>query len=385
MYYSPYENFLPDSRDALTGRDVGNLERTDSFAKNIDRADVIVFTDVGMGDFAAWLREHGYRVWGGGNAEMLELDRFHFLQALTQTGAPVPETQRLIGLDALDDHLQDPTNKDRWLKRSYFRNDFETFHHIDYEMSQSFLAHQREKHGPYADEVEVLSQASCPGREIGYDGPFCIDGKFARRAVWGYEKKDKGYIGTATTLAQIPKSLREGTEILAPILEAMGCRGNFHFEVRECEDGTAYITDPCVRPGSPPIECMSDLITNWPEIVWAGADGQIVEPEFAAKYAAAIVMTSPWLKMGRWLALRTPPTGFKMRRGFTKNGILYAIPADVEDEWDIIGHAVGLGDTPEQAINAAKEVADEVQGIQVGYDESVKDDLLKSIEDGPEF
>ena len=384
LYYSPWESFLPDSRDALIGRGMGPLERVDSFASNIDAVDVIAFTDVGMGDLAAWLRDKSYPVWGGGHAEILELDRAKFLEALADAGAPVPETLTIYGLDALEEHMMDPANKDRWLKRSYFRNDFETFHHEDYDLSRPFLDHLRQKIGPHADEIEILSQVSCPGREIGYDGPICIDGKYARGAVWGHEKKDKGYIGKSCRFDDLPSSLREAAETMAPMLETLGCRGNFHFEVREC-DGVSYLTDPCVRPGSPPIECMSDFITNWPQIVYGGSRGEVVEPEFAAKYTAAVVMTSPWLKSERWLPLRAPAKGFKMRRGFTKDGTLYAIPSNIEDEWDIIGHAVGMGDTPEKALDAAIEAAEEVKGIGVGYDESGKESLLKAAEEGPDF
>jgi len=385
MYYSPWEGFLPDSRDALIGRDMGPLERVDSFFKNIDAVDVIAFTDVGMGDLAAWLREGGYAVWGGGNAEVLELDRWGFLKMLRDVGAPVPETQRIVGMDALTDHLLDPANADRWLKRSYFRNDFETFHHEDYELSRPFLDNLRQKVGPHADEIEVLSQVSCPGREIGYDGPFCIDGRYAQNAVWGYEKKDKGYVGKSCGFGDLPASLREAAEIMAPMLEAMGCRGNFHCEVREGDDGVSYITDPCVRPGSPPIECMTDFITNWPQVVYGGARGEVVEPEFAAAYTAALVMTSPWLKLEKFLPLRVPTKGFKMRRGYMSKSGLYAIPANMHDEWDICGHAVGQGSSPEEAIDAAIAAADEVKGIGVTYDASSKDDLLKLVEEGAEF
>jgi hypothetical protein len=50
--------------------------------------------------------------------------------------------------------------------------------------------------------------------------------------------------------------------------------------VRCTKDGKAYLIDPCCRAGSPPNELYQLMISNLADVIWYGAEGLVIEPEF---------------------------------------------------------------------------------------------------------
>jgi len=373
-YFSEFRGVAAESKNAMVGRDVPGLTRVDSLWDYIDDVDVVVFPDVGDGDLQHWLREQGYKVWGSGRAEMLELDRWEFKRLLKKAGMPVVPTEHLIGLDALEVHLR--AHEDVYVKTSFFRGDFETFHHLTWELTQAWFHDLKSRLGPHGDEIELLVEESIDASEIGYDG-YCIDGVFPALAAWGPEVKDSAYVGKAESAEDLPVCLQEANAVLSDVLRKLGIRGNYHNEVRVTDDGVAYFTDPTTRCGSPPIACMSLWISNWVDIVVAGADGECVDPIFTAPYAAEIELSSPWLEE-HWLALEIPKeieSWVRLRRPLVIDGQWWCVP----HEWlDIAGSAVGLGATPGAAIDAAVAVAEEVKGFQVTWNHDVKAQLLEA-------
>src|SRR6185369_17501955 len=128
----------------------------------------------------------------------------------------------------------------------------------------------------------------------------------------------------------MPAALQTTCEAMAQPLKQMGLNGNFHTEVRIAEDGTPYILDPTTRAGSPPIETMTVTIANWPEIVYAGANGELVEPHFVAKYGCQIILKSLWV-LENFLAVKVPDEFFpflKIRRGCIVDDQLWVIPSE---------------------------------------------------------
>lgn len=376
LYFSEFGDMASLSRSALVGRDVPGIECVDSMWSHIDDVDMIAFPDVGDGDMQHWLREQGYVVWGSGKAEMLELDRWQFKQLLKKLGMPLVDTRHVIGLDDLEAILRE--EDDLYVKTSFFHGDLETYHHISWALTEPWFNDLKHRLGPHGREVELLVEAPMPGIEIGYDG-YVVDGQYPKRAGWGIELKDAAYIGKASRMSDMPECLQEANAVLAEALLKLGARGNFHAELRVAEDGTAYISDPALRCGSPPFGCMSLWITNWVEIVMAGAQGEIAEPEFAAPYAAEVELTSgiDWSLMQHWLPLGIPKEiepWVRLRRAMVQNGQWWCIP----DRWlDTAGAAVGLGPTPGAAIDAALDVASQIDGYQLHYNHHCKKELLE--------
>lgn len=382
LYFSHFGEVAPSSKNAMVGRDVPGIERVDSLWNHIDDVDVIAFPDVGDGDLQVHLRKAGYAVWGSAKAEMLELDRGEFKRLLLKLGMPVVDTRHVVGLDALRTILEH--EDDLYIKTSFFRGDFESFHHITWDLSEPWWQELAYRMGPHGPEMETLVEVPAPGIEIGYDS-FVIDGQFPENAAWGIEYKDKGYIGQHVPASALPPCLSEANEVLAEPLRVMGARSCYSNEVRVTDDGTAYISDPACRCGAPPFAAMSLWITNWVDIVMAGARGELVEPEYAAPYAAEIELTkqykdtsmATWLEH-QWMALDIPAAAvpwIRLRRPVVVQGRWWSVP----HAWlDIVGSAVGLGNTAEEAIDAALAIADQIKAPQLGYNEHAKDELMKT-------
>jgi hypothetical protein len=126
---------------------------------------------------------------------------------------------------------------------------------------------------------------------------------------------------------------------------------------------------------------MTAMIENWGEIVYAGARGEIVEPKFAAKYGCQIILKSDW-NMTKFIAVGVPKEFeplLKLRRGVKYGDQLYNAPlAGLE----IIGSALGMGDTPEEACEQATTVAESIEAIELEYSKDSCSKLLEMIENG---
>lgn len=375
LYFSEWREVAAYSKNAMVGRDVPGITRVDSFWNYLKDVDVIVFPDVGDGDLQHYLRGEGYKVWGCGKAEILELDRWNFKRLLKSLQQPVVPTRHVIGLDALEKILNE--EQDLYIKTSFFRGDFETFHHVNWRMTEAWFQDLTSRIGPHADEIEVLIEQPVKACEIGYDG-WCIDGQWPTKAAWGLEQKDSAYLITHAAAAEMPGCIQSCNAALSDTLKTLGMRGCYSNEIRVAEDGTAYLTDPTCRAGAPPSACMSLWITNWVDVVQAGADGQCLPMEVAAPYACEIEFTSQWLEQRHWLALDFPPEvapWVRLRRPLLKGEQWWCVP----HEWlDIGGAAIGLGPTPAAAIQAAVDVADQIDGYQIRYNRHVQDELLES-------
>ena len=373
LYFSEFRELASYSKNAMVGRDVPGITRVDSFWNHIDSVDAIAFPDIFDGDLQEWLRGKGYPVWGCGRSEMLELDRGEFRRLLKKLGLAVIPYRLVVGLDDLEAILRE--ENDLYLSTSFFRGDFETTHWDTWETMSGWFAGLRKSLGPYADDIEVIVAKPVKAREIGYDG-YSVGSQFPILGAWGVELKDKGYIGAQCPVSEMPECIQVANDALGPVLGKLGMQGNYSNEIRVAEDGTFYINDPACRVGSPPGECMSLWITNWAEIVLEGAHGRLIEPEFDAPYAAEIELRSDWLQTD-WLGLTIPAEVepyVRLRRACVKDGRWWCVPSS----WlDILGAAVGFGDTPEAALQTAAENAAQVQGIDVECDHHAEQQLLE--------
>ena len=381
LYFTPYsaDNF-PVSRKALWGSGLPGVTRIKDFWDYVDDADVIVFPDIGNGDLQAWLRTKGYRVWGSAEAEVLEQDRVGLKRLMKTKGMDVPPTWILDGMDELREHLEDPENENQYVKLSEFRGDFETHHHQDAWGSQPWLRRTDHQLGPMRDRIQFVVEGHLDGVEVGFDG-FCVDGRFPLTTVYGYEAKDVAYIGRVARYSELPAVLRAVNNDLAPVLGELGCRSMFSTEVRVAKDGTGYLIDPSLRFPSPPSEAVLETFSNWPEIFYAGADGEIIEPIVKHLYCAELVLRSPWAE-NDFLALQFPDE-FRSLIKLHGHAIVDGVDHVVSLGMDVIGAAVGLGDTMDEACAQAIEVAKSIQaeGLEFSEDEGF-DAIKKSIEQG---
>lgn len=363
LYWTPWWSAFPKSNDRLIGAGLAGIERVNEFFDVVDKADIVIFPDVYMGDLQVYLAAQGKRVWGGRYGEELELDRWGLKKFLAKAGLPVPPAVRIVGTIKLREFLKE--HDDKWIKVSLVRGDFETRHAKNYRLIEPWLDHLEHKLGAkkFIEEF-IVEDGIDPAIEIGYDG-FTVDGKWPEIAILGYEIKDQGFIGVVRPYEELPKPVRMVNSKLERVLESYEYRGNFSTEIRYTPEGESFLIDPCARLGSPPSEVYQELYTNWGEIIWNGSVGKMTKPKAVAKYAVEALIHSSWADK-EWAPVYMPEDvrqWVKLRNHTVIDGKDYVVPQDVG--LPEIGAVVGIGDTLIEAIQACKDHADKVEGFDI--------------------
>ncbi len=381
LYYcNGWRSAFPVSERFNIGAGIDGVERISNPWEHMDDADLIVFPDTYFGGEQEYLRRQGKRVWGSGHGEILELHRDELKTVMKSAGLPVGRYEIITGIEALRDYLKD--NPGVYVKGNVFRGDVETFRNQNWVVTQPLLDDLASRLGPRQSSTVFVVEDPIEGVETGYDGA-CIDGRFPGVASFGYEAKDAGYVGKVVEYDDLPAALREVNARLAPAMAALGCRSFYSTEVRVGADRKPYLMDPAMRAGSPPSEAYIELFSNWDEVIWAGAEGEVAELRPAAAYAAEIILRSEWARE-HFLALDIPRSisrFIKIHGHCRIHGRDYAAPLGIRE----IGAAIGLGDSLEDAVGAAIEHAEAVEGLELEFDRNALDAAMASVERGREF
>ena len=242
-YWMPWKNAYPKAAPATVGVGLApNVERVLHFWDHVPEADLIVFPDVYDSDAQRVCREMGKPVWGAGAAESLELDRWGTRRLQKELGIAAPGTKFIVGIDKLADYLKD--TEDKWVKISCFRGDQETFHHESWHATSVWLDYFKNRVGALADRYEFMVENNVEGVEVGYDG-WTVHGSFPDSAYFGYEVKDKGYVGRFTKYKDHPRPIRDLNDALAPLFREAQAASFCSLEFRLGGDGVPYLIDPC--------------------------------------------------------------------------------------------------------------------------------------------
>lgn len=378
LYFcNAWRSTFPTSALFNVGNGLPGIERVESPFPFIEAADLIVFPDVGFGGEQEFLRGLGKRVWGSGDGELLELHRDELKATLEAVGLPVGPYGTVRGVTALREYLRDHPGS--FVKTSVFRGDLETFCNTNDVVTQPLVDDLAATLGPRREEIDFIVEEPIEGVECGYDG-VSIDGQFPPTGLWGYEAKDAGYIAQGVPYDDIPAPIREVNDKLGPILGALNCRGFFSTEVRVTPEGSPYMMDPAVRCGSPPSELYMEMVTNWPEVMWEGAVGNVVDLELKAQYGAQVVLKSDWV-LDHFLAVDIPEG---MRRWIKLHAHCrlgdkdYVAPFGAKE----FGAAIGIGDTMKQAVDNALKHAEAVSALELDYDGDALNSVMNQIEKG---
>lgn len=351
-YWTPWETAFPTVKGCI-GDGLPDVERVYSPWKDKDDVDCWVFPDIGFAPMQEELLMQGKIVWGARDADSIELSRGKFLDVLSHTKLPMPPHKVLVGYSALKRHLID--QKDKYIKVSKFRGDWETMHWRDWDEDELELDARACKLGPFKEEMSFYVFDKIDTKiEDGCDS-WCIDGAYPSLVIHGMEAKDKAYIGTFQKFSELPEEVRRVNDEFGPILAEYGYRSFFSTEVRITEEGESYFIDPTMRAGSPPSQVMCEMIENFPEIIWKGAQGECIDPVPAAKFGVQALVC---IKGDRtsWKAMEIPPQldqwlkcGFYMEI----NGRM-CFPPMQETTGNDIGWLLGIGDTAKEAIDHLK-------------------------------
>lgn len=363
VYYATnWHGYNPTPDKAWMGKDVPGIIHLEEYEDVLKLVDLIAYFDVGDSARQSALRTDGKKVFGADGA--IELDRAIFKQVLTDANLPQPPYEVIYGVDALREYLQ--KNENLWVKiDSKWRGIKETWFHEDWETSYTTVDELSHKLGCFRKDFRWIVEQPWPGIEGGADY-FYSGGKVLPIGTQGYEEKNELYLCKAIPVEQMSKAVRNVQTAMDPFREMWNTCGAVSTEVRILDEaaygykvGDGYFLDATERAGSPPAEIIGGLYTNFPHIIRACANGEMITPSPRAKYAAQVI-----LKSSQAICESCPVSfekGFedrlKFRRQCYVDGQLFIIPMH-EDE--IIGAAVGYGRTREEAEDQALEAADKV-------------------------
>lgn len=377
-YHSPCEEEFEDLEDFCIGDGMDDVTRLDDVMDDTDifkSIDLFIFPDIGYTGLQRYLRGIGKKVWGSMGADRLETSRTDFLDTLKKLKLPIVPYVVCTGLAALAEHLK--TVKNKWVKVNRWRKQKETWKHIDMEHTIPILCQMAVDFGGWADKAVFVVQDTIESdAEIGYDG-WCVNGQFPKSSFQGYEFKNELYLGSLLDYKKLPEPVRFINESIAPTLKEFGYQNFMATEIR-MKKGTPYFIDPTLRMPGQTGEQMLETCLNLADVIWHGANGELIEPEFGAKFAVEATMHYT-TETKAWKALRIPESVKQWCKLYhycvDKDG-MYQFPPHKSDE---VGVIMGLGDTIEEAIDHLKDNFKLLKNEPLSIEVAGFAELLKSV------
>ena len=380
FYFVPYaDRCFPTPEAAIVGFGMEGVERVEDMWRIVPEADIIMFPDVGFYQLATYLRDMGYNVWAAGQGEKLEVQRWRAKETMRELGLPVGRCALINGMDRLRSYLAE--NPDVYVKISGFRGLAETFCSPSLELAEPRLAELQDALGGLAQTFQFVVEHKIDSVvEAGYDG-FCIDGKFPSTCLTGVEIKDRGYVGAVRKYRDLSEPVRVVNEKLAPFMQEAQYRQFFSTEIRVTDTGVPYLIDLTTRGPLPPSELYHEMIGNLGEIIEAGAQGIVVEPEWTTKYGALAIIKSD-IAAERWSPVEVDKNAeqfVKWRNYANIEGQGYIVPTSKGVRMTECGAVIGLGDTLEEAIKNCQKNAEGVHGYDVNVHAEALPEALNEI------
>ena len=382
-YYHPWESGEPLLQESKIGSGFEEFERIDNWHEHLDDTDLFIFPDLYYGPTQVWLEEQGFLVWGSKKAEKLEIDRVWCKEKMAELKLPVWPYDVVTGHSELTSYLK--AHKNVWVKFSKWRGQLETFFAENYYLSRVKLADMYSEVLPYAERVQYILEKNMPKAiETALD-TYNIMGKFPENVLLGMEIKNICYVCKFEKFSEILPSLTEFDTAMMPYLKSEGYTNCWSAEKRTGKDGISYMNDVCSRFPSPPGELYPLIYKNFPDIIWSGANGVLLEPEGAGtdnQFGAEVMIYTENPK--DWQDLEFPKEyedNLKFRSACRIDGKTIIVPRELPNE--IIGSAVAVGRTLEQAYERADRIAQSVRGNGIFINKNsfhkVEEEIEKSI------
>lgn len=342
--------------------------------------DLYIYPDLYHGGEQRELESQGKAVWGTRHGDRLEVFRGRFLKALEEAGLEVAPHAVVHGLDELRSYLME--NEDQYVKISRYRGTMETFHWRDAAHDAGWLDFMAVKLGA-AKEMIVFYVFAAIDTDIEIGGDtYCIDYQYPSTMLAGYEWKDKGYFGSVLPAHEMPEQLQTVHEAFRSELAGHRYRNFISSEIRIKGDKFWFIDTtrraPCPGSGS-----QLKLIKNFADVIWNGAHGILVEPEWNAHFATECVITAKADKTC-WTIIDFPEElgDWVVCGGSCQIDGRTCWPPD-ESHGEEVGWLVNIADNPKAAIQGMLDKAACLpDGVSAATDSLA--DLLKEIESGQE-
>jgi hypothetical protein len=315
--------------------------------------------DILYGDLAVHLEGMGENVWSAKMAEDIENFRIECKELFQELNIPAPNYEVVAGITALRKYLK--THEGVYVKISIIRGMCETFRSDSLKMSEGKLDRLARDLGPWKETQDFLVEEEVPDAvEISYD-LYCIDGEYPQKTVFGVEIKSEAYFCKTMDYDQLPEQVIDYNAKIAPTLKKYRCRSNTPCELRVQKNGAYKAIDICMREGAPSFGAKLNLVINWPKIYSGGAQGKVVEPEFADKCAMELCLYSETAKTEA-LPIYFPPkyrNNIKLRYSCEIDGTCYVLPQPCPN--GTLGTIAVTGSTWEECKGNIIEIRDELK------------------------
>lgn len=378
-YTSPWVTDYPSSYKTELGEGFSDYERVDDIWDIIDDVDLFVFTDNHQGPLQEYLSAQGKRVFGSRNGDELECERDTAKTHFKELGIPQAPYEVVTGMSALRQYIKSRGDQKLWVKINRTRGDTETFCVEGYDLAKNRLDTMEAEFGPIAERRDFIVEDDLPDTlDIAID-TYCIDGQYPKRSMLGIEQKDMGYVGVVKDWAEFPPTLVSIYDALSPTLAMYEYRNLFALESRVGKDGL-WLADPCCRFGSPVSELELDLITNLPEIMWYGAEGVLIQPEYKAKFGCEVLIKSAW-SPEKPMLIQFPEEyrdQIKLRYAAQFGKETWILPQNSGEE---VGAIVAYGNSLEDCMAEVNEIGSQVKGTQLSVTTGSMDVLKENIKD----
>ena len=375
LYYTPWEKAYPVLNEGIIGAGFGDIIRCNDFWPLKKSIDLFVFPDLYHAGLQAELRSQGCRVWGAGAGMKLELDREFFLKKLADLGLAVAPHRRIVGLSALADHLKN--EKDKFIKVSMWRGSWETKHWRSWAEDAEKIDLWAVRLGGLREHVPFLVFDQIETKlEIGGD-TYCVHGRWPGTMLHGIEKKDEAYFAAVTPKPDLPDELAHILDAFSPFLAETHYSGQWSMEVRVTDD-EAYFIDATTRGGLPSTASFL-AAQNVAEILYHGADGDLVEIDYGFKFSAECMVKIKG-EPDSWGSLILPSelkSSLQVYDCCELDGKLWW-PSDGSKPIDEIGWLCATGDTPTAVARRMNELADQLPDGAEACVESLAD-ILREI------
>jgi hypothetical protein len=362
-YYTEWPETSPRFQKYAIGLGIEGIHKIKKFFNFIDKADLIMFIEIGRGDEAAWLRKKGYTVYGAGRGERLETDRGWAMELHRQLGLPVPNYKIIKGVDNTIKYLE-KSNVDKIVKTNLFRGDISSFDASDLAIAKLELSNARAKLGPWDQDFKFIVVDKVRGVETGWD-LFFNGHDFLKPSLWGYAGVGRYYVGH--WVERMPDVLEDIKDRIRPILENLDYRGAISMEVIIDKDKKPYVIDWTTRFFYTGSFVYTYSLKNYSDVMFACAEGRDIRIEPRDPFVGTLHFESEY-NMTNWMAISFPGSmrdRIKLRHGSRRKGEFYSVPT-VDS---ITGAVVGSGKSWKSVVEDMAEICGRIKGHDIGEED----------------
>lgn len=188
------------------------------------------------------------------------------------------------------------------------------------------------------------------------------------------------YISSLLSASEMPEPVKEINEKLAPVFKKYGYQNFFATEIR-VKGKLNFFIDPTLRIPGMSGEQILENCKNLTKVIWYGANGEFIEPEFEFKYAvtASAYYCGEGSKEG-WSIVKVPKETERWIK-FSHCCLIDGYYRFPSEEAEDLGVVMGLGNTLLDAFKMLKKNIDSLKNEPVEFKLKGYFDLLKSIRD----